>query len=96
MLPTFERRANFNHLVVVFREAEMRLIGCWQWYGRFTAERHYCHRYVQGVETLLDLGMFDVVIAQVEVPRLVTVAQVSTPRLAVTPSVQRLLAAAVK
>ena len=53
----------------------MRLIGCLQWHG--TAERHYCHRYVQGVETLLDLGMFDVVMAQVEVPRLVTVAQVA-------------------
>ena len=63
--------------VVVFGEAEMRLIGCRQWHDRFTAERHYCHRYVQGVETLLDLGMFDAVMAQVEVPRLLTVAQVA-------------------
>ena len=55
----------------------MRLIGCWQGHGRFTAERHYCHRYVQSVETLLDLGMFDAVMAQFEVPRLVTVAQVA-------------------
>ena len=44
------------------------------WHG--TAERHYCHGYVQGVETLLELGMFDAVMAQVEVPRLVTVSQV--------------------
>ena len=59
----------------MFGDAEMRLIGCWQWHGG--AERQYCHRYVQGVEALLDLGMFDVVMARVEVPRLVTVAQVA-------------------
>ncbi len=63
----------------------MRKIEWSQRLGKPGIKRHYCCRYVQGVETLLDAGIFDAVMTQVEVlemthvevPRPVTIAQIA-------------------